>query len=171
MIRNILYASDLGAYSAYSLAYVEQLAKQCQAKITLLHVVPPIGPLSSAMIQSHCSNEATRKALLASSTIEGVLKTIREQAYEGLLQDEFGLDFSRYLVDIVVKRGSPAQVILDFANNNPIDMVVIGSCSQPSDVHPMLGSVAHKVLQLSKVPVFMVPLYISTESQSIGIKP
>lgn len=160
MIQTILYASDLGVLSPYSLAYVEQLARQFNAKIIVLHVVPPVDALAAAVVNSRCS-EQTKNEVLANTHINGLLDTIREQAFERLLDDEFGIDFSRYLQDIVVLTGSPAKVITDYAHHNAMDIVVIGNCADPVNVASPLGSVASKVLQLARVPVFMVPINVA----------
>lgn len=157
MIQSILYASDLGALSAYSLVYVEQLAQQFNAKIVVLHVVPPIDALAAAVVNSRCS-EQTKNEVLSNAHIDGLLETIREQAFERLLDDEFGVEFSRYLSDIVVKTGAPARTIIEYAKENASDIIVIGNCSDGGGETPGLGSVVSKVLQLAQIPVFMVPL-------------
>ncbi len=164
MIKTILYASDLGAYSAYSLAYVEQFAKQCDAKVLMLHVVSPMDAYSSAVIQAHCPKPLSQKIHSDGIDGQGMLATIREQAHERLLSDEFGIEFSHYLSDIVVERGQPAQAILDYAHSHPMDVLMIGRCSAPSEGVPMLGSVAQKVLQGARIPVHIVPLNASMEA-------
>lgn len=160
MIQTILYASDLGVLSPYSLAYVEQLARQFNAKIIVLHVVPPVGALAAAVVNSRCS-EQTKSEVLANTHVTGLLETIREQAFERLLDDEFGIDFSRYLQDIVILTGPPAKMITDYAHHNAMDVIVIGNCADPATVAAPLGSVANKVLQLARVPVFMVPVNVA----------
>ena len=164
MIKTILYASDLGAYSAYSLAYVEQFAKQCDAKVLMLHVVSPLDAYSSAVIQAHCPKSLSQKIHSDGVDGQGVLATIREQAYERLLHDEFGVEFSHYLSDIVIERGQPAQAILNYAHNHPVDVLMIGRCSTPSEGTPMLGSVTQKVLQSARIPVHVVPLNAGVEN-------
>ena len=154
MIKTILLASDLGAYSAYSLAYVEQLARRFNAKIVILHVVAPVDALSSAVLKTR----APKAVANGQYPVADLLATIREQAFERLLADEFGVDFSDYLQDIVVRSGNPANTIVNYAHQHPVDMIVIGNCSHPESARPMLGSIANKVLQLAQVPVFLVPL-------------
>lgn len=161
MIQTILYASDLGVLSAYSLAYVEQLARQFNAKVILLHVVPPIDALAAAVINSRCCASQKAKAL-DKSHIDGLLDTIREQTLERLLDDEFGVEFTQYLADIVVKSGPPAKTILEYADVVNADTIVIGNCSEPAMAGSSLGSVATKILQLARVPVFMVPIHAAS---------
>ncbi len=157
MIKTILYASDLGVLSAYSLAYVEQLAKQFSAKVILLHVVPPIDSLAAAVIKSQCNDNASLDAL-TSPHLDRLLATIREQTIERLMADEFGVEFSYLLTDIVVKSGAPAKTIIEYADEISADTIVIGNCTEPIHHRHALGSVASKVLQLTRVPVFVVPI-------------
>ena len=157
MIQTILYASDLGVFSPYSLAYVEQLARQFSAKILMLHVVPPVDALAAAVSQSR-SSENAKDSALSHAQVANLLATIREQAFERLLDDEFGVEFSRLLSDIVVKAGAPAKTIIEYAQSSGCDIIVIGNSSDFSDGAPGLGSVASKVLQMAPMPVFMVPL-------------
>ena len=158
MIQTILFASDLGILSAYSLAYVEELAKPFDAKVTLLHVVPPIDALSNAVLNSRCS-EQTKAEVLQSSHAIGLLENIREQTFERLAVDEFGLQFTQLLDDIVVLAGSPATVIIEQAQIRQADLIVIGSSSATDPAIRVLGSVANKVLQLARIPVFVMPLH------------
>ena len=166
MIKTILYASDLGALSTYSLAYVEQLAKRFEARIVVLHVVQPIDALAAAVVTSRCSENTKQEVLRSTQHITGLLETVREQAYERLLPDESGMDLSRYLKDIVVRSGRPADAVLAFADEINADMIVVGSCGEDSVGTPMLGSVANRVLQLAKVPVFMVPIHFQWSPSS-----
>ena len=161
MIRTILFASDLGLLSTYSLVYVEELAKPFNAKVTLLHVVPPINALANAVANSRCSDQ-TKADVAQSSYIEGLLENIREQTFERLASDEFGLQFAQLLDDIVVVSGSPAKVIIDQAHRRQADVIVIGSCSEYDPATTALGSVANKVLQMARVPVYVVPLHCAS---------
>ncbi|MCO7125275.1 universal stress protein [Sporolactobacillus shoreicorticis] len=54
-----------------------------------------------------------------------------------------------------VKEGQPVRTILDFANQNGYDLIVIGSRGL-SGVKEFLGSVSHGVVQRSTVPVLIV---------------
>lgn len=161
MIQTILFASDLGVLSAYSMAYVEELAKPFNAKVTLLHVVPPIDALANAVLNSRCSDQ-TKADVLQSSHVVGLLDSIREQTFERLASDEFGLQFTQLLDDIVVVSGSPPKVIIDQAQQRQADLIVIGSCSEYDPATTALGSVANKVLQMARIPVCVVPLHCAS---------
>lgn len=54
-----------------------------------------------------------------------------------------------------VEEGQPVRTILDFAETNDYDLIVIGSRGL-SGVKEFLGSVSHGVVQRSKIPVLIV---------------
>jgi len=78
---------------------------------------------------------------------------------ENAFEDEFTeSDCDVQLINrIKVVGGKPAEVILEAAQQCNADLIVLGSCSQPTD-KPQLGSVASRVLNESSVPVFLVPM-------------
>ncbi len=67
-------------------------------------------------------------------------------------------ELSKAQVEPVVLRGKPAKEIIRFAEENKVDLIVIGSHSVPSIQKVMLGSTALKIINSSKVPVLVVPL-------------
>ncbi len=55
-----------------------------------------------------------------------------------------------------VKNGPVARGIVGFADENHVDLIVIGSRGHGSVEGYLLGSVSHKVTGLSEVPVMVV---------------
>lgn len=158
MIKKILFATDLGIYTSHSLLHVEHLAKQFNAVVDVVHAVPPMGDFAAAVVRSHCS-DLVKAELFNTPHIEGVLEALREQIFELIAQEPFeesGL--LSYIGDIVVRLGPPAAVILREAERFKADLIVIGSHSAEAMDRRLLGSVATRVLQLAKAPVFMVPM-------------
>lgn len=158
MINKILFATDLGIYTSHSLVHVEHLARKFSATVDIVHAVPPIGDFAAAVARSRCSDQV-KKELLNASQIEGVLEALREQIFELIAQEPFeesGL--LSYIGSIVVQPGSPAAVILREAERANADLIVIGSHSADALDRRLLGSVATRVLQLAKAPIFMVPM-------------
>jgi nucleotide-binding universal stress UspA family protein len=56
----------------------------------------------------------------------------------------------------VILKGSPAEKILDFANEHDIDMIVVGSVGKSGVERFALGSVSEKVVRHADVPVLVV---------------
>lgn len=53
--------------------------------------------------------------------------------------------------------GDPATVILDFARERKVDLIVMGSRGRTDFARLFMGSVSSKVLAASKVPILLVP--------------
>lgn len=157
MINTILYATDLCAFGAYSLMHVESLSTQYDADVIVLHALPPIGNYASAMVKTHCTSDETHQLLDHDQA--GLCSAMRETIYDGLLKEEGAcLEFVKRVTDVIVDIGAPANVILSHAERLNVDLIVIGSHGVDAIDGAVLGSVASKVLQLSKTPVYMVPM-------------
>ena len=76
--------------------------------------------------------------------------TERLEAAEALAADR-GVDLETY-----TRIGSPAQEIVDFAESNDVDHVVMGSRGRSGVTRILLGSVAEVVVRHSSVPVTVV---------------
>lgn len=55
----------------------------------------------------------------------------------------------------ILLKGHPAEKILDFAEEQKVDMIVMGSTGKSEVERFMLGSVSEKVVRNSKVPVLV----------------
>lgn len=56
----------------------------------------------------------------------------------------------------ILLQGNPAEKILDFAEEQKVDMIVMGSTGKSGVERFMLGSVSEKIVRHSKVPVLVV---------------
>jgi len=56
----------------------------------------------------------------------------------------------------VLEEGHPSSAIIEFAENNNVDLVVLGTLGKTGLDRFLLGSVAEKVVRGSKVPVMVV---------------
>lgn len=63
----------------------------------------------------------------------------------------------------IMLKGDPAEKILDFAENQKVDMIVVGSTGKSGIERFMLGSVSEKVVRHSKIPVLVVHEKIKPE--------
>ncbi|KTG08919.1 hypothetical protein AUR64_14000 [Haloprofundus marisrubri] len=60
-------------------------------------------------------------------------------------------------VTTAVTRGSPAQAIVDYVEDNDIDLVVVGTRGRRGLERFLVGSVAERVVRTSPAPVVTVP--------------
>ena len=56
----------------------------------------------------------------------------------------------------IVLKGNPAEEIVNFAEEQKVDMVIVGSLGKSGIKHFILGSVSEKVVRHAKVPVLVV---------------
>lgn len=156
-IETILYATDLGAHAPGVFRYAVSLARRYGAKLVLLHVVEPIGPTASSLVRNVLP-EDTADALEREG-LARVHEQIRERLERFRIQELGAASAEEGLVSKVrVVEGHPADTILREAEKLGAHLIVMGTHGRRGVGELMLGSVAHKVLQQSKVPVLVAPL-------------
>ncbi|MDN3639818.1 universal stress protein [Simiduia curdlanivorans] len=155
MIEKIVCGTDLGPHASYLIYHAVYLARQCGAKVEVVHAVEPLGSFAKAVFKTYSGADNQQ----AHQAIDKILASIKDQVIESLA-DEYmsGLDDLSTICDVVVDQGMPAEVILRHAKESQADLIVIGGQSTRGEGIALLGSVAAKILQLSKVPVLTIPL-------------
>ncbi|MGF1478765.1 MAG: universal stress protein [Cyanophyceae cyanobacterium] len=103
----------------------------------VIHVLPDLHPADPAVVWDTV-DEATRKA----------------HAKEAL-QDKLS-EFSAQDMQIEVVIGDPSSAILDYAQDLAADLIVMSSHGRTGMSRFMLGSVAERVVRLSKCPVLVI---------------
>ncbi|QRV17708.1 universal stress protein (plasmid) [Haloterrigena salifodinae] len=113
------------------------------ADITALHVVNP--SMSTYRTNSHLHFE--RLVELEEERAETLFETAREIA------DEHGREASLTTETVV---GEPIRDIVEFAEENDVDQIVIGSHGRSGVSRVLLGSVAEQVVRRASMPVTVV---------------
>jgi len=80
---------------------------------------------------------------------------VREWANKYLAEKTEELRLDGIRVRHVVQEGIPANVIIDYAGDNDIDLIIMSTHGQSGFARFVLGSVADKVTHYSKVPVLI----------------
>lgn len=149
MIQKIVFATDLGPFSSLTLEHVFDLAEHYGARIYVVHAIEALSGLARAVMDGAGS----------SAEIEALIQSIRTRILESLADEVVGADDSlARIADVIVAQGRPAEVVLQQTQRVGGDLVVLGSHGPDSMGANMLGAVTTRVLQLSKVPVYMVPM-------------
>jgi nucleotide-binding universal stress UspA family protein len=157
MIRSMLYATDLGLFAPYVLQHALVLARTFNAELYVIHVVEPIGVFAESVLQSYLDEAALKE--LHSQGLNTVMEGIEQRVLDGF-REELGVghqDLS-LIRTVQVIQGDPSNVILEQAQKLAVDLLIVGSHSHDSEGDTPLGRTAAKVLQLSEVPVYMVPM-------------
>ena len=141
-IKKIMVPTDGSDTSKEAMVYAGALANAFHASITILIVADDqyldwIGP--------------------AHFTIE-MMKQIEENSIEQARKvlDDFEVDSSLKNVKKEIRQGIPFQEIIDYAKNEQMDMIVMGTHGRKGVSHMMMGSVAEKVVRLAPCPVLTV---------------
>lgn len=157
MVRTILYATDLGLYAPYVLQHALLLTRSFNASLYVVHAVEPMGLFAESVLKTYLDDE--RLEVLRNKGLETVMASIQERVLEGF-KDELGdAQCDIELIRAVrVVQGDPPQVILAEARKLGVDLLVIGSHSHGTNMDIPMGRTAMRLLQLSDVPVYLVPM-------------
>lgn len=161
MIKKILLATDLSAFTPCLLRHSAEMAKKHNATLIVVHAVEPLGTLGHALLSAYLKPETSEA--ITTTGMDVMVKEIKSQVVD-TLTDEYmdgEIDLLQ-LGDVIVKVGNPVEVILETADSSGADLIMVGSHSpgvaaQQADASMSLGTVAQKVLANAKVPVYVVP--------------
>jgi len=148
-IKHILCPIDFSGVSTHTVEQAVAVASLYQARISGLHVSPPIAlPIPDAPAP------------------EGLLPGTELQHVRARTADYFRAATAAGIgVDVLIDVGDPAGVILDRATRLAADLIVIGTHGTSGFEHLVLGSVTEKVLRRATCPVLTVPPRAKATSQ------
>ena len=161
-INHILYATDLSKNSAYAFRYAIHSAEKHNAQIHILHVYEKIPSAAYARLWEYIPPEK----------LEAITKEGKEDSLMQIKNRLLKL-CERELINkpaclskvasILVVEGDPAGEILQKADELKADVVMMGTHDGGVLAHAFWGSVAEKVLQRIKIPVFIIPIPEKTD--------
>ena len=141
-INKILVPIDFSSHSKLALAYAKSIAKTYDSSLQILHVVED---------KVHPAFYVTGK-----DTIFDFMPQIKSKSTElatKLLND---LKSTKVPAEIFIIEGIAAKEIVNFADENETDLIVISTHGLTGVEHFFLGSVTEKVVRRSPCPVFTV---------------
>ena len=140
-ITHILYPTDFSEGSAAALNYVKAIAKQYDAEISLLYAIDEIDK-GKGWYVPHTSLDEFYKEMETEAT-----KKLEHYCYEELR------DFKK--VNRVIIKGLPEEVILNYAKEKGVDMIVMGTHTK-SGMDFVFRSAVEKVIKKAACPVLCV---------------
>jgi nucleotide-binding universal stress UspA family protein len=149
-IRKILVPVDGSSASMKALQYAAHLAEleANNAELILVHVVEDVKQGGAIGLQAKYGNVRL---------VEGFKRTRREAALKWLRQIEEAARKKGIRIKSEVLDGdSKAEVIIDYASENAIDLIVVGSRGLTGFKRLLLGSVANAILGNAPCPVMVV---------------
>jgi nucleotide-binding universal stress UspA family protein len=140
--RHILAPTDFSEYSKKAMASAFELAKTFSARLTVLHVVelPPY-PI-----------EGYVPASVSSSFIED----LERQATQDLAQ--LLPDAATAGVEVVrlVAVGTPYRKIIEVAESEQVDLIVMATAGRTGFSHLVMGSIAERIVRTAACPVLTI---------------
>ncbi len=139
-IKSILIATDGSEHTKKAVDYGISVAKATNAK---LHVIYVVDTSAFASIPMDAAWESMYE----------LLKQEGDEAtrYVANIASANGIETKKAIVE-----GHPADEIINYAKENSIDLIVMGTLGKSGLDRFLLGSVAEKVVRNSEIPVLVV---------------
>lgn len=125
--KNILFCTDFSEHAETAFTHAIDLARQLDAKLHLFHVLLPLNPCGPdksqrpAAEQQNPDDDDSENNLIQQSIGACKLK------YDDMLRSTL----KEY--EIIAKIGSPDVEIINYANLNNIDMIILGALGIPEN--------------------------------------
>ena len=149
-IKKILVPHDGDQMSDKALMYAAELARALDSELTVLNVIEEI-EVPPTLLLGNDNMLITKAKISIARELEQKWTTFADGKLK-LLSSE------RVKANSVVKMGHAGEEIVQFAKDNKIDLIVMGSrrLEGISKMVRALGSVTRKVSELAPVPVLIV---------------
>ena len=164
-IKKILYATDLSESAVHAFSYAVSLANMYGAGITILHVLAefPGEDFITNMINSDTWEEIksrhyseARDQLIGKKrdhvAIKEVLEAFSEKARADAQEQTFVTD------EVLIKHGTPAEAIVETAQEQNCDLIVVGTHGHGTFADVFVGSTAKWIIKHSPIPVLVIRL-------------
>ncbi|MBP1734813.1 MAG: UspA protein [Deltaproteobacteria bacterium] len=140
----ILVPTDFSDYSDKALKQALDIAKQYNAKVFLFHVIP------------REVNRCVADVCLGDDVVRDLEDQLMTRAQENL-QKQLGKFPQSQEVSVTTEigKGIPYEAILQEAEDNGIDLIVIASLGRSGIARFLIGSVSRNVLKGAKCPVLL----------------
>jgi nucleotide-binding universal stress UspA family protein len=139
--QHFLVPLDYSPYSDQALAYAIGLATRLSARLTLLHVIHE--PMGVGDMPSALPYPALYLEEIEAEAQRG-MQTRLQQVHDAGVQG-----------DTMIMHGVPFQRIIDTAQDQQVDLIIMGTHGRTGLHHVLVGSVAEKVVRLAPCPVLV----------------
>jgi nucleotide-binding universal stress UspA family protein len=157
-VKKILYATDLTKNSAYAGYYALDLAQKHEAEVVILHCTDPIPdvPVYSQAGRYGIDAPKARKNDEKRRPDAEIRKRLGDLYRK--VGDKINPKRINFVSTIIVRPGYPIEEILNTADAEHCDLIVLGTHGKGWLKQTFLGSTARSVLERTRKPVFIVPL-------------
>jgi nucleotide-binding universal stress UspA family protein len=143
--KKVLFCTDFSENSDYAFEFAFGITKRDDGFLYILHVIP------------HIPNQEMLRAYVPEDTLRNIQKDLEQE-----LEDNYKEHYTKKIEDavrfeVVTKSGREGEMILKFAKDEQVDIIVVGTHGRTGIEHVFFGSVAEKVLRHSPFPLFVIP--------------
>lgn len=148
-VSSILWPTDGTESSLKALEAAVEIARKFNAVIYALHVVPPVPPLAVGTGFTPTVIQGFDVPLYQQELFKGAENQLSTTVSEKVPED----------IEVVqeVTVGNPADEIIEFAEENNIDVIVMASHGRTGLSRIVIGSVTEKTIRESNIPTLVVP--------------
>ncbi|WP_027417832.1 universal stress protein [Aneurinibacillus terranovensis] len=147
MFEKIVVAVDGSELGNKALEAAIAIGKQQQAMLQVLHIIKQV------VVAPYVVGEM---AYVSREYDEEIMAAMKKEGQELVDNAKAKAEAEGLTVSTHVITGDPARQILDFSKENHAKLIVMGSRGLGPFKEMMLGSVSHRVSQLSECPVLIV---------------
>jgi nucleotide-binding universal stress UspA family protein len=144
-IQHILVPTDFSTCSSHALNQAIQFGRLLKARLTLLHVVQIPALVGGG-------------AAMGAGTGEGVAIYVEQaeaEAHQLLAEYAQRVSDAGLECDTIIGHAAPFQMIVEHAETQHVDLIIMGTHGHTGLQHMLLGSVAEKVVRLACCPVMV----------------
>jgi len=145
-LRHVLYATDLSDSAEIGLNFSAELARGAGARLTVLHVMKPLDSIYWSPEGGYFDAE--------------LLDSLREDAQRRLklsIPKELAKNKDLKVTPVLLE-GDAYREIIELADEQDVDMIVLNLHGKTLVDRALLGSTAERVIRLAHVPVFSIPV-------------
>ena len=137
----ILFATDFSETSNYAAEHALLLAKTFGAELHVLHVLETEIPIMMDGVTYLPLNYFEEMEKQAADKLESVIASV---------------DRDKLSVTLIMRRGAPFPEIVRYANDQKMDLIVLGTHGRGALAHVFLGNIAEKVVRKAPCPVLTI---------------
>lgn len=158
-MKHILVPTDFSLAARAALEYAIELSRQFNGKITALHVSDSerlsetlIGLDAFGYLSSALERPPTSSGVAPSFDVDALEQAARQKLEDWVAES----GHENVQIETALAHGRPAVRIVEFARENGVDSIVMGTHGRGPVAHFFLGSVAENVVRSAECPVLTV---------------
>ncbi len=142
LYKKILIATDGSEYTKKAVDYGIDFADNTGAKLYAIYVI----------------DTGAYKSIPLSAPLEYAFSLLRQEGDMAIKYVADRAEAAGLEVEGIIVEGHPADEIIKYAEQNSMDLIVIGTLGKSGLDRFLLGSVADKIIRNSRIPIIAVPV-------------